>query len=124
MNCMKCGKETDENQIFCEDCLAVMEKYPVKPGVVVQIPVQPAKKQVHHHRRPTLTAEERVRRLARWNLVLSGLLLLAISAALVFASMTFDLFQEENVKKLLGQNYSVVQQTEPLRHPIVTIPQK
>lgn len=38
MNCVKCGKETRENNVFCEECLAEMEKYPIRPGTVVQIP--------------------------------------------------------------------------------------
>lgn len=38
MNCMKCGTEIEESQVFCDDCLAVMEKYPVKPDVAVHLP--------------------------------------------------------------------------------------
>lgn len=38
MHCMKCGIEIEETQVFCDDCLAVMEKYPVKPDVAVQLP--------------------------------------------------------------------------------------
>ena len=37
MNCMKCGREIPDTQVFCDGCLDVMEKYPVKPGTVVQI---------------------------------------------------------------------------------------
>lgn len=38
MNCMKCGKEAAQGQAFCDDCLAVMAQYPVKPDTVVQLP--------------------------------------------------------------------------------------
>ena len=38
MRCMKCGKETSDSQVFCDSCLEVMEKYPVKPDTVVQLP--------------------------------------------------------------------------------------
>ena len=38
MNCMKCGREIDEAQAFCAGCLEEMEKYPVKPDVVVKLP--------------------------------------------------------------------------------------
>ena len=31
MNCMKCGRETENEAVFCPDCLQIMEKYPV-PG--------------------------------------------------------------------------------------------
>ena len=38
MDCLKCGKETEEKNVFCADCLAVMARYPVKPGTPVQLP--------------------------------------------------------------------------------------
>lgn len=38
MSCMRCGKETDENQVFCAECLADMERHPVKPGTPIQLP--------------------------------------------------------------------------------------
>ena len=28
MNCMKCGRDTEEGRTFCTECLADMEKYP------------------------------------------------------------------------------------------------
>ena len=37
MQCMKCGVEIPEGQVFCESCLEIMERYPVKPGTPVQI---------------------------------------------------------------------------------------
>lgn len=36
--CLKCGKKTEEHSVFCSECLAVMERYPVKPGTVVHLP--------------------------------------------------------------------------------------
>ena len=36
MNCLKCGRETD--QTFCEACREEMTRYPVKPGTIVQLP--------------------------------------------------------------------------------------
>lgn len=38
MNCLKCGREIEEGQVFCNDCLVQMAKYPVKPGTAVQLP--------------------------------------------------------------------------------------
>ena len=37
MNCMKCGRETQNEKVFCEDCLLEMEKYPVRAGSVVPV---------------------------------------------------------------------------------------
>ena len=43
MNCMKCGQKVKGQQVFCEDCLAIMETYPVKPGTPIQLPPPPPK---------------------------------------------------------------------------------
>ena len=63
MNCMKCGVEIPETQVFCDHCLEVMEQYPIKPGTHIHLPKQnlnadsprkPAKK------KRTPSAEEQV----------------------------------------------------------------
>ena len=38
MNCIKCGVNVPENQVFCDACLSVMDKYPVKPDITVTLP--------------------------------------------------------------------------------------
>lgn len=38
MNCIRCGKETEENHVFCDECLKDMEQYPVKPGTPIVLP--------------------------------------------------------------------------------------
>ncbi len=38
MACMKCGKKTKDEQVFCPACLTVMESYPVKSDVRIQLP--------------------------------------------------------------------------------------
>ena len=38
MNCMKCGKETAQSQVFCDSCLEVMARYPVAPDTAFQLP--------------------------------------------------------------------------------------
>ncbi len=38
MNCMKCGREISPELVFCEECLAEMENYPVKPDTPVVLP--------------------------------------------------------------------------------------
>ena len=42
MNCLRCGRETENEQVFCFLCESVMVKYPVKPNTVVTIPDRPA----------------------------------------------------------------------------------
>ena len=38
MNCMKCGVEIPENQVFCDHCLDVMKDYPIKPDAHIHLP--------------------------------------------------------------------------------------
>ena len=40
MACLKCGKDTTSDHVFCDSCLSSMEAYPIKPGTPVQLPVR------------------------------------------------------------------------------------
>ena len=63
MNCIKCGAEIPDEQVFCDACLADMEKYPVRPDITVTLPprkeIPSAKKK---SRKRTLPPEEQLRR--------------------------------------------------------------
>ena len=115
MNCMKCGKEIEESQVFCPDCLAEMEKYPVKPGTVVQLPVQhkaaPARKSPR--RRPQPGPEEQIKLLKKRVLLLRGLL--ALTMALLITATCFLVWRmnKEDVTILPGQNYTPEETTLP-----------
>ena len=108
--CMKCGREFDAQQIFCDGCLAEMDKYPVKPGVVVMLPrrrSQPAKEKTPRRRQVQILPEEQIKllkkrlRIQAIALALVGLLL----AAAMWLQVSYQL--EKNEHKLLpGQNYS------------------
>lgn len=43
MQCMKCGRDTQNGQVFCPECLASAQRAPVKPVSRVAIPKRPAK---------------------------------------------------------------------------------
>ena len=61
MTCMKCGREIPAGQVFCDSCLDVMEKYPIKPDTVVQLPrrsAQPVQKKQAPRRRQLSTEEQ------------------------------------------------------------------
>ena len=40
MSCMRCGKETEADNVFCNECLEDMKRHPVKPGTPIQLPVR------------------------------------------------------------------------------------
>ena len=116
MGCMKCGQDIPEDQVFCDFCLEVMAKYPVKPETAVQLPrvkeVSITKK-THVKRRQPPTLEEQIttlkRRLRGWILVWLITLLLLLAA--LYPAVMY--FYGDNLR-LPGQNYSTFSEvTEP-----------
>ena len=76
MNCMKCGKDIPDDQSFCDGCLQVMDAYPVKPDVAIQLPNrQPIVSAKPSHRKRALTPEEQIAQLKTVNRWLFGLCL-------------------------------------------------
>ena len=117
MNCMKCGRETPAEQVFCEECLLEMEKYPVKPGTVVFLPTRkdhtvlkkPTKKRI-------VSLEEQVRILKKRVRVLITVLLLCVILILAMLYPTVQYLREDHFK--LGQNYtSITVTTAPTQTP-------
>ena len=107
MNCMKCGRETESEKIFCQQCLAEMEKYPVRPGAVVLLP---------RRREPSLmkklpkrhipTAEEQLIFFRKTIITLSILLIFCIAAIILMFKPTMHYVLDEHVE--IGQNYTSV----------------
>ena len=111
MYCLKCGRETDEDQAFCLDCQKEMAKYPVDPNAVVTLPVRkqtPPRKPVRRITPP----EDQIRELKRRVRLYACLFAVALVAAICL-SIPFirDIGKE---KFQIGQNYSTVKpSTEP-----------
>lgn len=114
MRCLKCGREVRPEQVFCDDCLLEMAKYPVKPGTTVQLPhwsESPAVKKTYTRRRPNLSPEEQVRSLKKRVLVLTIALILALAA---FAGLSYCAVTQLLKEEILpGQNYSAVDSLSP-----------
>lgn len=113
MNCMKCGRELGEEGCFCDHCLEIMAKYPVKPGIAIQLPkkkdLPPLKKAMP--RRRTLSPEEQIRVLKKriGRLVIAWLVTLLLLAATLYP--TVEYFLGKTFFKT-GQNYSTITETE------------
>ena len=107
MNCVKCGRETRGEDIFCQECLAEMEKYPVEPGTVVLLPrrkeVSAVKKAPKRH---TPTPEEQIATLRQHRSTLLFLLVACIIAIALMFEPTMHYVQDEHYE--IGQNYSSV----------------
>ena len=110
MYCLKCGNETENEQVFCKHCLEVMDKYPVKAGTHIQLPrreiVSVSKKQ---SRRRGVSSEDQIVRykvLIRTLVALLGTVsvVLGIFIGLYFNQKT-EIFVTEEPP--IGQNYTV-----------------
>lgn len=104
--CLKCGRPCREDQVFCKECLAEMEKYPVKPGVVVLLPPK-EKPRPSRRRAAPPAAEEQLAKLKKRMAALRIALALALGAAGVFGWLAVsDWLDQEEIQLLPGQNYS------------------
>ena len=109
MVCMKCGKDTENGRMFCNRCLEVMEAYPVKPDVHIQLPARNTeaapKKQTRRVRvdpKDAKIATLRLQLRLMWVVVLA--LLLAVAILLLHPP-------KANENADLGQNYTYVEPT-------------
>ena len=111
MNCLRCGRETQDDQAFCDSCKETMKKYPVRPGTAVILPKNKesaAQRKQRRHQAPG--PQDQIRKLkkqrCRLRIVVFCLSFLLL-ALLTLASLY--LFHEKPAKP--GQNYVVVETT-------------
>ena len=111
MNCMKCGRDIEEGQVFCEKCLEAMKQYPVRPGIVIQLPHRkegaPVKKP-YVRRRGEILLEEQIRRLKKRliRLRIAFAVIIVLFAGFV-AAAAYHLIEDDHI--LPGQNYSLIE---------------
>ena len=117
MNCLKCGTEISDQQVFCEDCLAVMAQFPVKPGTRIQLPNRPAPEvqKKAAPRRRILSPEERVVRMRKTIQWLSMSLAVAILALVLSIALLTNTLGHDNPDRDIGQNYNTVLPEERAR---------
>ena len=108
MSCLKCGQDVSAGQIFCDSCLADMEKHPVNPGTPVIIPKRSTPLPSPRSHKRIQKPEDIIagqRRLIGWLLTTIILLILAL-AALTLAMLHFKNAAED---KSLLENTSAVE---------------
>ncbi len=107
MQCLRCGRETDGDHVFCFLCESVMLKHPVKSNTVVTIPERPARVRPAPVRKP-LRQEEDTDRLRRTILQLRlWVCMLMAALMLCVAVLTWQELSRED-KPAIGQNYSSI----------------
>ena len=113
MFCLKCGKETKGDQVFCDSCLQVMDTYPVRSDTPIHLPnrieAQPSKKAAP--RKKAIPPEEQIQQLRAANrrlvLIVLGLILALGLCASAFAYhlMNYPAQQAPNAGNT-GKNYT------------------
>lgn len=110
MNCMKCGVEIPENQVFCDHCLSQMEQYPVKPGAHIHLPkraqtVDVPKKALKKKRTPTPEEQLSTLRLKVLRIRLVAVVL-AFLLCVVGGLLALKVY-EDYVAPIPGRNYTI-----------------
>ena len=110
VNCMKCGRETTADAVFCDDCLDHMARHPVPANTLVYVPNDKDRAAVKKSSAvlPVITAEEQVKRLTRKVHGLGLLLALALGAVVFFALLSADALHELSVSDFIGKNYTSI----------------
>lgn len=106
MQCIKCGRETGEQQVFCESCLSAMEKSPVKPGTPVVIQKRPQKLRAA----PAVKKEKPEEQLLKLQRLVKILLWLCVGLVLALAlsvgMLAYHFTFTDHSAPAIGQNYS------------------
>ena len=105
MKCMRCGASINAGAVFCDDCLADMEKHPVKPGTPINLPRREKQQTVKRSKRRVRKPEDQLtalRRLVVWLMALIVLLTLALTASIYMLTNQPD---QSDGNRLPGQNY-------------------
>ena len=104
MACIKCGKKLKNHNVFCEDCLAEAENYPIDPDTPLVVPksaeIAPTKKRAR--KRPAPSPEEQLPRLRKAIRRLTLALLVLILLLLASFLLVWDLLQaKSHVRQVL-----------------------
>lgn len=110
MNCVKCGREIEEDQVFCQNCLEEMSLYPVKPGTAIHIPSHKHEEEFKKisPRRKLLTPSEQNLKLRKKVLRLRILVILLVLVCGALGYVVARTVEELDFQRLLGQNYSTI----------------
>ena len=112
MNCVKCGRKLEQEQTFCDACMAEMRRYPVPMDAVVQLPSQKSRQTPRKNasRRRTISDKAKIHRLRVWVRWLCAALLVLVALVVLLSCVTIRMARERG-RPLSGQNYSTTATT-------------
>ena len=114
MNCIKCGRELSDGQVFCCNCQETMDLYPVKPGTPVQLPAHPASpesKPKAVRARKVLPPEVRIRKLHTAVRLLALALTAVLLAFAVTALLALHLLDQRDQQSPFSENYHITSES-------------
>ena len=109
VNCMKCGRETKSDAVFCRECLEHMEKYPISDHTLVYVPTEKDRAASVKNipaAHPAVSVEDQVKRMHRKVEILRLLLILFMGASLFFGVLSAETLHELKLTNLIGKNYT------------------
>ena len=110
MHCLKCGREMEEGQVFCQDCLLDMGRHPVDPNVVVFVPKRgTSNNSKKASRKRQRSPEEQILKLKRKVRLLTALTILLFALVAAMIVTVFLVYQRYQFPR--GQNYRSVAMT-------------
>ena len=101
---MKCGKEIQDGQVFCPECLKVMEAYPVAPGTHVQLPKRPPRSA--DKKAKGMTTAEQIASLKKLIKVLLVTLAVMTTAVAILSLLLFYHIDTTEPHPNIGRNYT------------------
>jgi hypothetical protein len=111
--CLKCGKEVQGKAAFCDECLAVMNQYPVKPGTVAHLLPRPKpveyKPQESYREAAYKQQLQTLQRTNRWLVVLTVILSVLL---LTMAGLLLHATQDTPEAPPIGKNYTTTTTTQ------------
>lgn len=112
VNCVKCGRQLEREQTFCETCMAEMRRYPVPMDAAVLLPSQKSRQVTRKsaNRRRAVSDQERIHRLRVWVRWLCAALVVLVALVVLLSCVSIRLAQE-HARPLPGQNYSTTAPT-------------
>ena len=102
MNCIKCGREIAESQVFCDHCLDNMAAYPVKPGTPVYLPKRAPAAEKRRNTKPEDSPAQIISIQRKWlrRLILLCIVLISLLGFLTLALL--DALDVLSLAKLFG----------------------
>lgn len=108
MFCIKCGREIQEGQVFCPDCLEVMARFPVSPNAHAIIPRRPAKPEKKPARE--VKPEELIAGLKKRTRRLWVAVILLAAAVGVLSLLLVQAYTRKPAETPTGRNYTTTGQ--------------